>query len=94
MASGEYENLRLRSLQNTRNDLYFVSLSLKKPCSGERTVSHDGWGFTQKVVQDKVLSDERSTAFVTTIEDINRWWLECKECNWYKSRQSILTEAR
>ena len=63
-------------------------------CSGERTFSHDSWGEMNKMVLDKVLSDERSTAYVTTIDDINRWWLECKECNWYKSRQSILTEAR
>ena len=63
-------------------------------CSGERTFSHDSWGERNKMVLDKVLTDERSAAYATTIEDINRWWLECKECNWYKSEQSILSEAR
>ena len=46
------------------------------------------------MVLDKVLTDERSAAYVTTISDINRWWLECKECNWYKSKENILSEAR
>ena len=45
-----------------------------------------------KMVMDKVLSDERSFAYVTDIADINDWWLDCKECNWYKSEQSILSE--
>ena len=63
-------------------------------CSGERTFSHDSWGESNKMVLDKVLSDERSAAYATTIDDINRIWLECKECNWYKSEQSILSEAR
>ena len=62
--------------------------------SGKRTVSHDSWVEADKMILDKVLSDERSTAYATTIEDINKWWLECKECNWYKSEQSILSEAR
>ena len=42
----------------------------------------------------KVLSDERSHAYVTDIDDITDWWLNCKECNWYKSEQSILSEVR
>ena len=62
--------------------------------SGERTVSPDSWGEMNKLILDKVLSDERSAAYATTIDDINRIWLECKECNWYKSEQSILSEAR
>ena len=91
----QYETLRLRSIQNTRNNdnkcqcyTYFTN------CSGERTVSHDSWGQADKFILDKVLTDERSAAYASTIEDINIWWLECKECNWYKSKQTILTEAR
>ena len=47
-----------------------------------------------KMVLDKVLSDERTTAYASDIEDINYWWLDCKECNWYKSKRTILSEAR
>ena len=43
---------------------------------------------------DKVLSDERSSAYVTDIHDINRLLLDCKECNWYKSKQMILSDVR
>ena len=46
------------------------------------------------MVLDKVLSDERATAYVTDIADINYWWLDCKDCDWYKSKQTILSEAR
>ena len=47
------------------------------------------------MVEDKVLSDERSTtAYANDIGYINRWWLDCKECNWFKSKQTILSEAR
>ena len=63
-------------------------------CSGERTNSHDSWGECDHFIQDKVLSDERSAAYASDIADINRWWLDCKECNWYKSKQTILSEAR
>ena len=95
MAGGQYENLRLRTLPNTRNDneMNFVDILLLT-CSGPRTASADSWNEMDRMVMDKVLSDERSTAYATTIEDINRIWLECKECNWYKSEQSILSEAR
>ena len=61
---------------------------------GEVTHTHDSWAETDKMILDKVLSDERSTAYATTIEDINIWYSECKECNWYKSKQSIFSEAR
>ena len=63
-------------------------------CSGERTISHDSGGERNKFTLDKVLTDERSAASATTIADINRFWLDCKECNWYKSKQTILSEAR
>ena len=62
-------------------------------CSGQRTFSHDSWGEMNKMVLDKVLSDERSTAYVTTIDDINDNWLDCKECDWFKSKETILSEA-
>ena len=95
---GDYENLRLRTLPNTRNNnqmfiLCIVHISLIT-CSGERTVSHDSWGEADKMILDKVLTDERTAAYATTIDDINQWWLDCKECNWYKSKQTILSEAR
>ena len=45
------------------------------------------------MVLDKVLSDERTTAYASTIEDINKYWLDCKECNWYKSKQTVLSEV-
>ena len=90
---GGNENLRLRTLQNTRNNnqTYLVDISLIT-CSGARTTSHDSPDktFQKRLIQDKVLSDERTTAYVTTIQDINKNWLECKECNWYKSKQTIL----
>ena len=63
-------------------------------CSGERTISPDSWGEIYKMIEDKVLTDERSAAYASTIDDINGYWLDCKECNWYKSKQTILSEAR
>ena len=48
----------------------------------------------ERRILDKVLSDERTTAYVSTIDDINRRWLDCKECNWYKSKQTILSEVQ
>ena len=93
MAGGQYENLRFRALPNTRNDneMNFVDILLLT-CSGPRTASADSWDETDRRVMDKVLSDERSFAYVTNIADINDWWLDCKECNWYKSEQTILSE--
>ena len=43
------------------------------------------------MIEDKVLSDERTFAYATTIGDIKRWWSNCKECNWYKSEQTVVT---
>ena len=63
-------------------------------CSGERTISYDSWSETDQFVLDKVLTDERSAAYASTINNINVWWLDCKGCNWYKSKQTILSEAR
>ena len=63
-------------------------------CSGERTVSHDSSEERNEMIRGKVLSDERTTAYASTINDINRKWLNCKECDWYKSKQTILSEAR
>ena len=47
-----------------------------------------------KMVLDKVLSDERTYAYASDIEDITYWWSDCKDCNWYKSRDMVLSEAR
>ena len=63
-------------------------------CSGKRTFSHDSWGETDKMIMDKVLTDERATAYASNIEDINYWWSDCKECNWYKSKRMILSDVR
>ena len=94
VACGRYEKLRLRALQNTRNDNQILLIVDISPLSGERTVTHDSWGESDKMVLDKVLTDERATAYASTIWDINRWWSDCKDCNWYKSEQMILSEAR
>ena len=91
----------------------FFHLSFTKNCSGKRTIvyggvgsleSHDPWGDTNKIVQDKVLGDKRSAAFAATIWDIQSgafgyfaegWWSECKDCDsWYKSERTVLSEAR
>ena len=62
--------------------------------SGERTFSHDSMNMKNKMIMEKVLSDERTTAYAESINDINNLWLNCKECNWYKSEQTILSEER
>ena len=67
----------------------------RKPTfSAARTVTFPTRGETDKYVQEKVLSDERNTAYATTTDDIQRFWLDCKECNWYKSKETINSEAR
>ena len=86
-----------------------VTFSIHKNCSGKRTIvyggvgsleSHDPWGDTNKIVQDKVLSDKRSAAFATTIWEIENgpfgmgWWSDCNDCDWYKSERTVLSEAR
>ena len=64
-------------------------------------MSHDPWGDTNKIVQDKVLGDKRSAAFAATTWDIQNgpfglgWWSDCKDCDsWYKSEHTVLSEAR
>ena len=46
------------------------------------------------MILDKVLSEERTAAYATTIQDINRDWSDCNECNWYKSKQYIMFGVR
>ena len=73
----------------------FVHISLSNiSIIAKRIFSQDSQAETDKVVLDKVLNDDRTAAYATTIDDINRKWLDCKECNWYKSQQTILSEAR
>ena len=60
---------------------------------GKRTFSQESQVQTDKMVLDKVLSDDRTAAYVTSIDDINRRWLNCKDCNWYKSKQTIYSEV-
>ena len=59
---------------------------------GKRTFSQESQVQTDKMVLDKVLSDDRTAAYVTSIDDINEWYLEWG--NWYKSKQIILSEVR
>ena len=73
--------------------MYFVHIS-PITYSGKRTFSYDSRRETEYEIMTKVMSDERTTAYVTDIADINKYWLGCKECNWYKSEQNILSEAR
>ena len=46
------------------------------------------------MVLDKVLSDERTTAYASDIEDITYYWSDCKDCNWYKSRDMVVKGVR
>ena len=93
MKISDYEAYKILGITIIIINVNIVHLSLITS-SGERAVSHDSYTEANKFIQDKVLTDERSAAYATTINDINRWWLDCKECNWYKSKQTILSEAR
>ena len=72
--------------------MYFVHIS-PITYSGKRTFSYDSGNKMTKTVLDKVLSDERTMAYVTDIADINKWWSD-GEVHWYKSKEKILSEAR
>ena len=87
MKASEYEPYRILGIIININ---FLHISLMT-CSGERTLFDRGDG---ERVLVKVLSDERTAAFVTTIEEIRNYWLLCKDCDWYKSDETILSEAR
>ena len=91
MKTSDYEAYRILGIIIINVNIIHISLIT---CSGERTVSHDSWGECDQFILDKVLTGERSAAYSSSIGDINRWWLDCKECNWYKSKQTILSEAR
>ena len=90
MKKSDYEQYRILG---TIRKCFYCSYSTYY-ISGSRTVSPDSWAEIDKIILDKVLSDERSTAYASTVDDINHWYLDCKEFNWYKSKQSILSEAR
>ena len=65
-----------------------VSVKFRSEESGGR--SSNDWKMTDMLILDKVLSDERSAAYATTIDDINSYWLNCKDCgDWYKSEETI-----
>ena len=89
MKNSDYEPYRILGMI-----IKCILLIFHFSCSGKRTVSPGTIGEENKMILDKVLSDERSTAYASTIQDINRLYLDCKECNWYKSKQTILSEAR
>ena len=75
--------------------MYFSYISLIIiTCSGKRTFAHESWAEADQMILGKVLSDERSAAYATTTADIQKWWLDCKDCNWYKSERTILSEVR
>ena len=65
-----------------------MSSDSSDPLSSDSELSH------RMMIFNKVLSDERSFAYASAIHEINRYWLGCKECNWYKSEQIILSEVR
>ena len=73
--------------------MYFVHIS-QIYWSGKRTFSQGTQADTDRTVLDKVLSDERTAAYATSIDEINRQWLDCKECDWYKSKETIFSEER
>ena len=89
MKTSPYELYRILGIMLNVNIVHISRIT----CSGKRTVSHNKYEEMDKMVLDKVLSDERTTAFVTSILYINNEWLNCKECNWFKSKQTILSEA-
>ena len=89
MKTSDYEPYRILGMMLNVNIVHISRIT----CSGKRTVSHNKFEEMDKMVLEKVLSDERTTAYVTSIGEINDQWLNCKECNWFKSKQTILSEA-
>ena len=89
MKTSDYELYRILGIMLNVNIVHISRIT----CSGKRTVSHNKFEEMDKMVLEKVLSDERTTAFVTSILYINVEWLNCKECNWFKSKQTFLSEA-
>ena len=59
-----------------------------------KTVSHDHVLKKYKEIWDKVLQEERTWAYATTIDDINTFFAHCEFCSWYKSGDTIVSEAR
>ena len=90
MKTSDYEPYRILGMIIKSYIVYISQIT----CSGKRTFSHDSWPEMDKMVLDKVLTDERATAYLTDIYDINYWWSDCKECNWYKSKRMILSDVR
>ena len=64
---------------------------------GKRTYSFDDWAQTDEYIYNRVISDDRSAAYATTIDDIIVWWLTCKACEngkgWHKSEGLVISEA-
>ena len=89
----DYKPYQILGMIITNVNILHISLIT---CSGERTFSFGEYQKPETIsrVLDKVLSDERTTAYVTTIDDIRRYWLDCKDCDWYKSDETFLSEAR
>ena len=91
MKTSDYEPYKILGIIIMNVNIVHISLIT---CSGERTVSHDSVGEKNTMILDKVLTDERSAAYASTINHMNRWWSDCKECKWYKSKQTILSDVR
>ena len=93
MKVSDYEPYRILG-KDIKIAFYWNILQILFPGNRQGTVSRDRRWDTRKIVLNKVLSDERTAAYASDIADINRWWSDCKDCNWYKSEQTILSEAR
>ena len=88
-------HVKFRHCQSFNKIDNFVHISLSNlSIIAKRIFSQESQAQTDKMVLDKVLNDDRTAAYATTIDDINRKWLDCKKCNWYKSKQTIMSEAR
>ena len=88
--TSDYEPYRILGMNYLLLIFHFIQIN----CSGKRTVSHNSGAGTRKAVLEKVLSNERTTAYASDIIDIKSKFSDCKDCNWYKSRQTIFREAR
>ena len=63
---------------------------------GERTFTPKSVSEMDKMVMDKVLSDERTHAYATTVKEFtdDSRFLGCKNCKWYKSDETFMAEVR
>ena len=91
MKKSDQEKYRNLGRQNILLIFYFNNILT---FSGKRTISPDHILKKQKLIWDKVLKDERTHAYATTIDDINTYFSHCEFCTWYKSDDTVVSEAR